>query len=393
MHGFALAMNASNGILPRPPHDESFLRGAGPLRIRKSLLAWLSLLPLGLAAVAVLPDFLPIHYTIDAQLIRDYIVREANHLELGVGEFYANTAYVYVMFGVGAHPLLGGMFTYVTAWLSVFVALAVAANGGRFWLWWPACGWHLLLVIFTCMHSKEVHAMPALALALVLCGRRFTWRRVAAIGVVVLLYALYFRYYWALVGLLAASFIVLRHRVTDPKRLALAMAAVYVLMFVAYHAVTNDYLTAIRVVLTANRDVDLFSDSVFYNSLDADSVLNDIFNAAFGFVRLVMPFALLAIGKPQYFLFIAWEVANVVAFAWLFARAWRSPETDARTAFAAAWILAFTLVQGIFEADYGTFLRHQTTLLPALALLAVNTIWWPSGVRRTRADARAPSSA
>jgi len=385
-------MNASHGILPRPAHDESFLRGAGPLRIRKSLLAWLSLLPLGLAAVALLPTLLPIHYTIDAQLIREYILRESNHLELGVGEFYANTAYVYVMFGVGAQPLLGGMFTYVTAWLSVFVALALATNGGRFWLWWPASGWHLLLVIFTCMHSKEVHAMPVLALVLVLCGRRFTWGRAASIAIVVLLYALYFRYYWALVGVLAAGFLALRHLVADAKRLALAMTALYVMMFVAYHVVTNDYLTAIRVVLTANRDVDLFSDSVIYNTLDADGVLNDIVNAAFGFVRLVMPFALLAIGKPQYFLFIAWEIANVVAFAWLFARAWRRPDTDARTAFAAAWILAFTLVQGIFEADYGTFLRHQSTLLPALALLAVNTVWRPSGARRMTGSARAPAS-
>jgi hypothetical protein len=155
------------------------------------------------------------------------------------------------------------------------------------------------------------------------------------------------------------------------------MTAAYLLVFVGHYLVTGTYLTDARVVLAADRELDLFSDSAFPNHVVNENLLDDVLNAFYALLRLLLPFPLLAVGKLQYVAFVVWEILNVALFAALFARVWRRADTDACTEFAAAWMLAFTLTQAIFESDYGTFLRHQTTLLPALALLCINAIWLP----------------
>lgn len=343
--------------------------------VRTSLVVWFSLLPIGLLLLLVVPGMLPWPYPKDAQLMRELITGEFRPVEFVVGQPYANTVYLYILSGVGADPIGGAYLTYLAAWTSVLVALWLSPSGGRLWLWFPAFAFHLLLVIFTCMHSKELHAMPVLALLLVLCGKRFAPARVLAMAAVVVAYAVYFRTYWAIAAVLAFTFILVRRRVDGPWRMAFAIAGVYMLLLVAYHLATDTYLTDFRTLLWTNRDIDQFSDSAFPNLFANDNVAFDILNAFFALFRLLLPFALLPTGKPQHLVFIVWELATLAAFVVVFRRVWRVPALDARTEFAAAWILAFTMTQALFEPDYGTFLRHQTALLPAFALLTLNALW------------------
>jgi len=162
----------------------------------------------------------------------------------------------------------------------------------------------------------------------------------------------------------------------------LAMAAAYVLLFVGYHVATGLYLTDARATLTAGRDIDAFSDTVFLNLFENGSLATDIANALYGFARLLVPVSLVGSGKLEHLVFIGWQLLNVGVFVLAMRRVWWNPRLDPRTEFAAAWILAFLLTQGIFEPDYGTFLRHQTTLLPAFALLCLNAFWRDDGSTR-----------
>jgi len=350
--------------------------------VRKAVLIWWSMLPIGLLLVLVLPGILPLHYTFDAAMIRDFIVGEDRPTGFAIIEPYANTAYLYILFGVEANAVAGAFFTYFVAWVSVLGAIMLADSGGRLWLWFPAFVWHFLLVIYTCMHTKELHAMPALALVLVLCGRRFTPARIVMITSAIIAYALYFRLYWAVAALLAFAFIWLRRRIPASWKLALLMFAAYIMLFVGYHLATGKFITDFRAALTAGRELDLFSDTAFPNRFANETLLDDVLNAMYAFVRLMIPLPLMATGKVQHLAFALWEVASVALFALLFARVWRVPNLDARTEFSAAWILAFSLTQGLFEPDYGTFLRHQTNLFPALALLTLNAVWVVAPRRR-----------
>jgi len=349
---------------------------------RKSIAVWVSMLLVALPAMFVIPGLLPEHYTFDAQMIRDIVSGADRPTGFEVQASYANTALVYILLGVGDNIASGAWITYLAAWVSVLIALLLAKNGGRLWLWFPAFVWHALMFMYTCMHSKELHAMPALALLLLLCGRRYGALRIVALAAVVIGYAAYFRAYWAIAGMLALAFIVAKHHVRTRGRAMLAMAAAYLLMFVAYHFATGLYLTDARATLTAGRDIDVFSDTLFLNLFDNDNLLADIANALYGFTRLILPVSLLGSGKPEHLAFIAWQLVNVGVFYVAIRRVWWNPDLDARTEFAAAWIVAFLLTQGIFEPDYGTFLRHQTTLLPAFALLCINAFWRDDGSKR-----------
>jgi hypothetical protein len=40
-----------------------------------------------------------------------------------------------------------------------------------------------------------------------------------------------------------------------------------------------------------------------------------------------------------------------------------------RQSAAASWCVAFTIVQGMFEPDFGSFIKHETNLVPMLTYL------------------------
>ncbi|HVE48919.1 MAG TPA: hypothetical protein VNG69_04785 [Casimicrobiaceae bacterium] len=341
--------------------------------MRKSIASWWLMLPIGIALIAILPRVLPPQYFFDAESIREHIATAATGFVLG--ESFANTAYLYRVLGIGDAPRSAAYVTYLAAWTAVLIALALSNNGGRFVLLLPFFVWHTILVAFTGMYSKEVHAMPALALLLVLAGDRFTLTRVVTMAVIVIGYSLLFRKYWGVVGALAAAFIIVRHRRILPLPGGVAMLGIFFAMLVAYHIATGEYLTDWRNTLTEGRDLDLFSDTAFANALPPTSLLADFGNAMVALVQLLLPVNMLVSGKLQHAAFALWEILNVVVFGVLIARVWRSDHASARLVFAAAWVVAFTLTQSTFEPDYGTFLRHQATLLPLLAYIALETLW------------------
>jgi hypothetical protein len=214
--------------------------------------------------------------------------------------------------------------------------------------------------------------------------------RIIAMVVLVAGYSLLFRKYWIVVGGLAAAFILVRQLRLTPLWDIVAILSIFFLLLVSYFLATGEYLTGWRNILTEGRDLDLFSDTAFVNAYPLTSVWLDFVNAMVALAHLLVPYSMLASGKLQHVAFAAWELANVVVFGILVARAWRRRDAPARLVFAAAWVIAFTLTQSTFEPDYGTFLRHQTTLLPLLAFIALETLWPSASNNRTDDQRCAP---
>jgi hypothetical protein len=50
-------------------------------------------------------------------------------------------------------------------------------------------------------------------------------------------------------------------------------------------------------------------------------------------------------------------------------RAGAPPAGDWQSAAAASWCVAYTIVQGMFEPDFGSFVKHEANLMPMLMLL------------------------
>jgi hypothetical protein len=62
---------------------------------------------------------------------------------------------------------------------------------------------------------------------------------------------------------------------------------------------------------------------------------------------------------------------------------------DWQLAAAAAWCVAYTIVQGMFEPDFGSFVKHAANLVPMLMLLFSTPV--ASGVPDASAISAEPS--
>jgi purine-cytosine permease-like protein len=121
---------------------------------------------------------------------------------------------------------------------------------------------------------------------------------------------------------------------------------------------------------------------------DLEGPVGSLLNSAIVLVTFAVPLPLFLRLSPYYLV-----VAVFLLVLWfMFARAVHlssaESRTDPRWARLVALVLSLTVVQSVFEPDYGSYVRHLTPLLPLM--LAV-ILWRPRAFGG--ADASAPQTA
>lgn len=340
------------------------------MRVSKSVAAlWLIGLA-GLALAIVAPSALPERYYFDAETVRELLADR-----YGEGsESFVSTAHAYRLMGFTAlwPEALAGPVSFVLAFTAV--ALGARLAGAT---WNPAVFallalWTVPIAVFHGTYSKEVFAIVAIGLmARVARGVP----GVALAAAVAMLYAAGFRTYWAVI---VALYLVLvagwRIGLGWPARLALVALAILPLSL-ASEAFVGFWLSDGRTVVVEAREGDPDSATLFFNPWANTSPLTDLANATVGWLRLVLPFHLLALGAAQHVAFALFQFVNTAVFVRVAAALPRPVRGEAPTAddwlraSAAAWCVAYTIVQGMFEPDFGSFVKHAANLVPMLMLL------------------------
>ncbi len=192
---------------------------------------------------------------------------------------------------------------------------------------------------------------------------------------VAMLYAIGFRSYWAVIVVL---FIVLvvgwRIGLGWLARLALVAVAI-VPLSLASEAFMGFWLSDGRTVVVEAREGDPESATLFFNPWPNTSPATDLANTIAGWLTLMLPFYLLKLGATQHLAFALFQFANTVIFVRIAASLPRPRRNvaavadDWQMAAAAAWCVAYTIVQGMFEPDFGSFVKHEANLVPMLMLL------------------------
>jgi len=339
------------------------------MRVPKSaaafVLIWLSGLVLAYVAHATLPE----RYYFDAQVIGTLI----DDPGFEWSDSFRRTALAYRLLGFGAlwPDALAAALGYTVAIAAIAWGARLARGG-----WQPAtylliAAWCIPVAVYHGQFSKEMYAIAAVAAML--------WLSTSARGVVVaaliaLAYAAVFRSYWAVI---VALWLVLlagwRAGLGWPLRLALVGAAILALS-AASEAIVGFRLSDGRTLVIEDRDLEPDSATVFFNPLENTSSATDLANAFAGWLTLVLPFYLFTLGAVQHVAFAAFQLLNTALFVCV-ARRTAAPcggAPDAhrwRQSAAASWCVAFTIVQGMFEPDFGSFIKHQTNLVPMLAYL------------------------
>jgi hypothetical protein len=135
------------------------------------------------------------------------------------------------------------------------------------------------------------------------------------------------------------------------------------------------------------------AQSAFDNLFENTGVATDVANAAWAWLYMNVPLALVARAAPHYVLFAVFQLCTL----WFFAAGCAAFLKDARRLReagrlrragsvylrCAAFVIAFSLTQSIFEPDFGSFLRHEVVFMIPMLIV----VFYRAHARR---PARAP---
>lgn len=334
------------------------------MRVRKASLALAATYLAGLALTMTGPSFLPVEYYYDSATIRDLLPISATPIP---GDSYKNTALLYRALGFGSllPHAFAGPFGYTVAFAAIVSASRLAASLWVPWLYALFALWNVPLAIYDGTYSKEV---PAILVTASICTLARSPRGIAAATAVGLAYALMFRAYWGIVVALWLTILIV-WRLGGGWLLRIAVASVaVVVMSVGAHGFAGMWLSDGRTIIVAANEMTGSVATQFTNLVPNTSSLTDLLNTGVGWAMLILPAFLVRLGGLQHIAFAAFQFTNTALFtrAACQLRTLRrlSAPAEWRPASAASFCIAYTIVQGMFEPDFGSFAKHETTLLP-----------------------------
>ncbi len=331
---------------------------------------WLSVALTGLFIVIFGQDFLPAKFGYDAAYIRGLL--DIRDLWNGFSfDGFINTARVWSLV---FHVLPEAVVMPAGYCLLVVVAMRLLAVYEvplvRYQLF--AGGWLVCSSIFLLGISKEMIALPV-ALWFCLAGTRGS-RFLATLAF--LLYAAFFRQYWAICYFYFVFVLMaLRLHIANRSRLAACILLLgFVLPFVAADVAGIEALTEVRMSVNIDRVDSPDARSAFSNPFENTGFGTDLANSVISWFYMNVPVVLLLDASPHYVFFAAFQMFSLGLFAAgcaSFLRdAKRIQRSDAIHLRCAAFVIAYSLTQSIFEPDFGSFLRHEIVLMVPMLILA-----------------------
>jgi hypothetical protein len=343
-----------------------------PVLVKKSSLALSATYVAGMVLAVVGPMLLPANYYFDTATIRDYMETAET---VAFNDSFNNTALLYrgLGFGVLFPHALAGPLSFTAVYLAVVSAAGMARAKWFPWLFALFAAWAVPLAIYDGTYSKEVIALLVAAAMVRLSGSGRGVAYAAAFG---LAYAMLFRTYWGLVIVLWLTMLIVWRMGGGWAPRLFAAIAVIVPLSLAAHEFAGLWLSDGRTVVVEARGFAPDPATMFANPLPNTSPVTDLINTASGWLMLVLPIFLLSLGGIQHVAFGVFQLTNTVLFVATQRRSRYAGRTNLskqwRFAAAATFCVAYTLVQGMFGPDFGSFAKHEINLLPMFFYMLVH---------------------
>lgn len=317
---------------------------------------------------------LPPKFDRDAQVIQNLLAKPGLVRYEDYGSFATITS-VYHALGLANSPTLAGFFGVIIAHCALAVVL---------WRMRPirvtafsvcALVLHSLLVgVYQGVYTKEIIiSTVVIVVAAVPTGLQSAWIWDCVLAVVMAALGHYFRPYWVLIAVfffglrLFVSNTALSRRWITTRRFVLLMVAcslVASLVIVARGFPADHY----RTLVNAGRGAD--TGSLIGRFVEHPEPIAGIVNVVLSTVMLIFPVTLATKLSP-YYLVIFVVIASFWASYFHAVRQWlHSDYRPPLVGRAVCLIAAFAVVQGLFEPDYGSALRHLTPLIPLFFIVA-----------------------
>ncbi len=334
-------------------------------------------------------NLLPDHYSFDEVKIQGVAQGTQSYAH---DPSFQRVGEIYRYVGLADRPLLAGLLGFVAFAVALSVGSQFTALGDRFSLYLVMlmCGCVILGAVYLGRFSKDIFVLLVVVYPL-LATRRHMAKGEVAVMAALMAYAAIFRTYWwmvvAVYALIRVASIVFKVRPTLTSLAVMLVGFVIaaVWLFPLFLGVEVEHFREQVNLMDVRADTGSRIDPI----VPGDNFVADVANLLLVEVNLQFP-VVLAIGGGLLYV----GVAGFLTALWVgFYRAalTTSGRRGVEPGFdrAVALCLAFVLVQGIFEPDYGSAVRHLAPLLPLL-LYVVTTRHRDVefGRRRTRRHVR-----
>lgn len=183
----------------------------------------------------------------------------------------------------------------------------------------------------------------------------------------VLIYAYFFRSYWFITIALfwGIKFFV----VGKPKILPYVIPLFYVFISFVYNYIFGTPLSLIRYLTNVDRDAESAQTAIAI-FIKGESFILEAANFFVTLIFLIIPIPLLLLGKPFYIVLTLLIAVFFLNFIKLYVKEYANKDYSNIFSF----VIAFMLVQSLFEPDYGSFVRHLSPIYPLIFVcIARNT--------------------
>lgn len=344
------------------------------VRTRSVQMSLLLVITVGFSTAFIIAGrpFLPPKYSYDEEKIA---ALSRNEPGIPTDRSFQIVADIYRFFGLNDMPLLAGIIGFAFFCLVLLVALRGQILGPLSFVRVGIVAAVVFLgAVYLGHYAKELFILPICALV-ALRFRRWHWDLIVLVFMVI--YAIYFRSYWFIVCGFYIAFRLLLLRYSPLKSFVIGATLGLAALSVAFSTVMGLDLDHYRLIVNDTRVDNVDAQSAIQPLTSMGGMVGGYINALAVLLSFAFPVALLLKGQLFYLLIVAFCVSLWFLVLRSLQRVWRTgsgQQTPAWIARCAALLFAFTVVQSIFEPDYGSYIRHLSPLLPlmlAMVLLPV----------------------
>lgn len=231
----------------------------------------------------------------------------------------------------------------------------------------------IAIAVYISIPSKEFINILFVFTVIYLLRKKFSKKRdkILFILSLFLLYGLWFRPYYFLIPFIAFfSFMISRIR-SQHKVFNIILSTIVIAIFMSfsYGLIQGEFMSeSTREALNEKRYGREDSQTLILSPVKTDSFLGEAIGIAYGYLSVNIPFeGLKFIKKPQVIMFVIWQLS---VFVLLYRKYKVSLRTSSSPLETKIWVFhllfSYFIVQGIFEPDLGSSIRHKLGVLPLI---------------------------
>lgn len=229
-----------------------------------------------------------------------------------------------------------------------------------------------MMAIFISMPSKEfITFLFITPIAFMCVNKQFSFKKTIFISFLLLIvFGAFYRPYFALIpiityGMYLISFVNFKNRVLTTIFYGLLIAF---FLSLSYGIIKGEYFSEIsREVVNNARMGSADANSMIVPPVKPDTWYGEVISVFYGFFTVNIPInGLKHLLSPQILVFVIWQLLLSYILLVRFSKCLKNRENYKYELFALFILLSFFIIQGIFEPDLGSAVKHKTGIFPLI---------------------------